>query len=326
MVSWDNLRQWYAAAIGCVAEVLNQHCTQLVALNDDVETSAKLDNWTDHAASAAMGRGSTLVTMLEQRVAEALAVRRGAHEAQVAVERTETDELARVNSWIIGVTGVASSPPYPGPPLAPEVLAQRNKIRVGLATSGDGKAIVASGNPDTAANVATFVPGTGSDLSQIGGDIDRSGKMLQAATKVGSPSTSVVTWIGYDAPNGLLDAASPSYADDVVFVASPGVGVPNASGLHLEGVPQADVGQHVHSTVAEHDMIHVTNLEGPYKGNLALGPDPATAEFGGKVFDSAPGTEGPWYTDRLSGAAHSEYWEAHNPSLRNFGEIIAGKQ
>jgi hypothetical protein len=86
------------------------------------------------------------------------------------------------------------------------------------------------------------------------------------------------------------------------------------------------VGQHVHSTVAEHDMIHVTNLEGAYKGNLALGPDPATPEFGGKVFDSAPGTEGPWYTDGLSGAAHSEYWEAHNPSLRNFGQIIAGKQ
>lgn len=38
-----------------------------------------------------------------------------------------------------------------------------------LDPSGDGKAVVAIGNPDDAANVVTHVPGTGVDLSKVGG-------------------------------------------------------------------------------------------------------------------------------------------------------------
>ena len=83
---------------------------------------------------------------------------------------------------------------------------------MGLDTNGDGHAIIASGNPDTAANVATYVPGTGSDLAGIGGGIERSGKMLAAATAYGSPPTAVITWFGYDAPPSLPDAVSDSYA------------------------------------------------------------------------------------------------------------------
>ena len=178
---------------------------------------------------------------------------------------------------------------------------------IGLDINGNGKAVVSSGNPDTAANVATYVPGTGSELAKISGDMDRSDRMVNAAGRAGSPSTAVVTWIGYDAPPGITDAGSESYADngkgglssfqdglrathqgelpshntvlghsygttvvghaardgglnadDLVFVASPGVGVNTANQLHLDGVDQAQIGQHVHSTVAEHDMINVT--------------------------------------------------------------------
>jgi hypothetical protein len=126
--------------------------------------------------------------------------------------------------------------------------------------------------------------------------------MVQAARTAGSPSTSVITWDGYAAPQSIFPQAAEdkwadgakqdldrfqdglrashegapahntvighSYgttvvghaardgdlnADDVVFVASPGVGVSNADQLHLDGVPQDQVGRHVHSTVAQHD-------------------------------------------------------------------------
>ncbi|WP_020662201.1 alpha/beta hydrolase [Amycolatopsis benzoatilytica] len=241
---------------------------------------------------------------------------------------------------------------------------------VALDTSGDGTAVVAAGNPDTAANVATYVPGTGSDLAKIGGDLGRSDKMWQSATMAGSPSTAVITWVGYDAPNELTDAASEKYADggkvplqkfedglrashegapshntvlghsygttvighaardgglnadDLIFAGSPGVGVDHANQLHLNGVPQDQVGQHVHSTVAQHDLIKITNIG--VAGFDPLGPDPAGNGFGGDVFASAPGDKGPWYEGGLSGAAHSQYWEDNNPSLRSFGRIIAG--
>lgn len=38
---------------------------------------------------------------------------------------------------------------------------------------GDGKVILANGNPDTADHTAVYVPGTTSKLDKIGGDIDR---------------------------------------------------------------------------------------------------------------------------------------------------------
>ncbi|HEY2057889.1 alpha/beta hydrolase [Amycolatopsis sp. NBC_01480] len=526
MITWGDVRRWDAAMIGGVADALNDRCARLVAANDDVEGMARFDGWTGDAATAATARGTALTTALEQRVAEASAVRRGAHEVQAAVERLsayvkDTDDLAAHNGFTIDDGGRLTA--VPGPAVPSDVAGARQRVQteltdrveqilrqatdvdadfaailtraangeitdqgatslaqaadagsaqsglstqgpppggtpgdnrawwdslpdatqatilrdnpdlvrnldgipvtdrdaanrgvlqremarlqgdpsedakaklrgleairtrldatgpghpqaylVGLDTSGDGKAIVAAGNPDTSVNVATSVPGTGSELAKIGGDLDRSDKMWQSATTAGSPSTSVITWVGYDAPNELLDAASEKYADngkaalsgfedglrashdgppshntvvghsygttvvghaardgglnadDLIFVASPGVGVDHANQLHLDGISQDDVGQHVHSTVAEHDMIKLTNIGIPGH-DIALGPSPADADFGGQVFASAPGTKGPWYEGGLSGAAHSQYWEDNNPSLRSFGRIIAGK-
>ncbi len=81
-----------------------------------------------------------------------------------------------------------------------------------MGIDNQGRGIVATGNPDTAKNVATFVPGTGSKLSGIGGDLERSQRMLDAANKRGSNPTAVVTWYGYNAPAGLTNATGLSYA------------------------------------------------------------------------------------------------------------------
>lgn len=251
-----------------------------------------------------------------------------------------------------------------------------------LDTAADGKGVVATGNPDTAANVTTYVPGTMADLNSIGGDIHRADVMYDAAQKAGSPSTSVITWVGYDAPDQLYNAGDESYADggkgdlqtfqdglrathvgpashntvlghsygtttighaardgglnadDLVFVASPGVGVDHADQLHLDGVDQAHVAEHVHSTTAANDLISITNGKinpGPYQPggpltsdhDVALGPNPADRPFGGDVFASAPGSPG--LLGGPSGAAHSEYWDPGNPSLTSIGDIIAGR-
>ncbi|MEV7554843.1 alpha/beta hydrolase [Amycolatopsis sp. NPDC089917] len=508
MLTWGDVRRWDPAAIGRVADALNDGCTRIIAANDDVEAMARFTGWTGDAATAASTRGKSLTSTLERLVAEASAVRRGAQEVQIALDRIvafvrETDELASRHGLLIDAGGEIrpSGPALPGRPRVTAELADRieqllrratdvdadfadimrravrgeiteqggstlaqaadagaaqsglsiigppengspgdNKawwaslsdtakvallqgspglvgnldgipatdrdaanravlareitrlqgdpklkgleaIRqrldrsdpqaflLGLDTGGDGKAIVSAGNPDTAVNVATYVPGTGSELSKIGGDLGRSDKMWAAATASGSPSTAVITWLGYDAPNEITDAASDKYADggkaalagfqdglrethqgppshntvmghsygttvvghaardgglaadELAFVASPGVGAHDVSQLHLDGVDPGETGKHVHATVAEHDMINLANVEIAGYDPI-LGQDPADADFGGQVFTSAPGTDG-W--GGYSTEAHSEYWEDNNPSLNNLGQIIAGK-
>jgi len=80
----------------------------------------------------------------------------------------------------------------------------------------DAQAIVAISNPDTADNVAIFVPGTGSDVAGIGGNLDRMADLqAQAETIPGSGETSTIVWLGYDAPDDIFpDALGAGYARD----------------------------------------------------------------------------------------------------------------
>nr|WP_202447172.1 alpha/beta hydrolase [Streptomyces sp. SID5468] len=70
-----------------------------------------------------------------------------------------------------------------------------------LDPSGTGRAVVAMGNPDTAANTAVLVPGTNTNLASMPGQIDRIDKLRMAATRAGAgDDTSVIAWLGYDPP------------------------------------------------------------------------------------------------------------------------------
>ncbi|MGH7747001.1 MAG: alpha/beta hydrolase, partial [Candidatus Dormibacteria bacterium] len=148
-------------------------------------------------------------------------------------------------------------------------------------------------------------------------DLDRFQDGLRASHE-GAPAHNTVighsygaTVVGHAARDGNLNA------DDVVFVASPGVGVTHADQLHLGGVPGDQVGQHVHSTVAQHD---------PIKLSAGInGPSPTGPSFGGTTFESNPGDAGPWYELGWNGAVHSQYWDDGNKALVNMGRIIAGK-
>lgn len=243
---------------------------------------------------------------------------------------------------------------------------QQPALLLGFDSSGTGRAIVAMGNPDTATNVATYVPGTTANLGGVTTDLMWSDRMVQAARDAGSPATAAITWLGYDAPQQIFpDAAEDRWADgakqdldrfqdglraahegtqahntvighsygttvvghaardgdlnadDVVFVASPGVGVTHADQLHLHDVPSDQVGQHIHSTVAQHDPIKLAAG--------VNGPSPTGPAFGGTTFESNPGEAGPWYDLGWNDAVHSQYWESGNKALVNMGRIIAGQ-
>ncbi|MFI1995056.1 alpha/beta hydrolase [Actinoplanes sp. NPDC020271] len=77
------------------------------------------------------------------------------------------------------------------------------------AYSGDGKLVVALGNPDTARHTGVWVPGLSTTLDSTSGNIERIMKMNNAAdalTRESSGDVSTVYWLGYDAPD--LDNAS----------------------------------------------------------------------------------------------------------------------
>lgn len=89
---------------------------------------------------------------------------------------------------------------------------------LGFSSQDDGRAIVAVGNPDTADNVVTYVPGTMSDLPGVAGDLRRADIMAQDAATYDTSGrrTAAILWLGYDAPDMFTDAASGSYADRAV--------------------------------------------------------------------------------------------------------------
>ncbi|MGY1604283.1 alpha/beta hydrolase [Geodermatophilus sp. SYSU D00815] len=86
-------------------------------------------------------------------------------------------------------------------------------VRVlGCDPAGRGLAVVALGDPATAAHVAVLVPGSDIDLATLA-DARRPQRRpfgwAQALAAAGGPGLAVVLWVGYPTPRGLgVDAAS----------------------------------------------------------------------------------------------------------------------
>ena len=85
-------------------------------------------------------------------------------------------------------------------------------LRLDLA--GEGRAVVAIGDPDAAGAVLTHVPGMTADLASIGGELARAERVAGRATQVGpATSTSAVLWLDYDAPDFVDEAAGARRAE-----------------------------------------------------------------------------------------------------------------
>ncbi|MGI5480494.1 alpha/beta hydrolase [Streptomyces lavendofoliae] len=84
---------------------------------------------------------------------------------------------------------------------------------LGIGDEGNGRAIVSYGNPDTARNVSTYVPGLGTKLN---GDFVEDTMKRAEDTAIGArrvdPSSASIIWLGYDAPQ-LADVAAAGDAE-----------------------------------------------------------------------------------------------------------------
>ncbi len=82
------------------------------------------------------------------------------------------------------------------------------------AFNGQGRAAIAIGDPDRAANVAVTVPGTGHSVAEGWLAADDSANLYNEMKSVSPQGSSVIAWMGYDAPDGFTDTriASTSLA------------------------------------------------------------------------------------------------------------------
>ncbi|MCL7491967.1 alpha/beta hydrolase family protein [Streptomyces sp. MCA2] len=87
---------------------------------------------------------------------------------------------------------------------------------------GNGRVILANGNPDTAHHTAIYVPGTKTDISTIGeddgdtpSDLKRSENLWKQSSRFApGQNVSTITWLDYDAPDNVLyEATLDTYAE-----------------------------------------------------------------------------------------------------------------
>ncbi|MFJ5677607.1 alpha/beta hydrolase [Streptomyces sp. NPDC093097] len=77
-------------------------------------------------------------------------------------------------------------------------------LLLGIGPEGQGRAILSYGDPDTADNVAAYVPGFSTTLKDVGKeDGDRAENVWNSANQADHQhKTASIVWLGYDAPQG----------------------------------------------------------------------------------------------------------------------------
>lgn len=262
-------------------------------------------------------------------------------------------EMGRLKSQLAGANGVQK---------ALNSSTQPPQFLIGFDTNGNGHAIISANNPDTSANVATFVTGTGTKTSGMTGDVARSQLMLRSAQKAGAGSTAVVTWYGYDAPQSLPAAAHRSYAQAgaprldnfQAGLRATHVGPPSYNTVIGHSYGTTVVGEAAgHGRVLDADNVvfvaspgtsvnHASdlNLQGspgsssnvyatvaaadPIRKTPVIGPAPIKSSYGAHDFSSDP-DRGSWVVGGMKLSAHGNYWSVNNKALRNLGLVIAGR-
>lgn len=227
-----------------------------------------------------------------------------------------------------------------------------------------GYGAVAIGNPDYAKRNAILVPGTGQDLAAFEGSDLKSLAMYNSAI-VADPGlragdVAVTTWMGYDRPVDLFEAAWPDRAwagagamdafesgQRASHVGSPSVdtvighsygstlvGAAASGGHHLDADNVIAVGSP--GMLVEHAgdlsldpganvyVMRARNDIIELVTDMTLGHDPTADDFGATRLFAAAGPSSDPLGLTPSVAAHSSYWSEGNPALLNLGAVIAG--
>lgn len=228
-----------------------------------------------------------------------------------------------------------------------------------LDLAGTGRVAIGLGDVDRARHVAVLVPGMGQDAGHgVAETVERAARLRRQAGRESIESSAVVAWLGYPAPGwrevpfatvaraggrlladdltalaagrtadggepphvtlvghsygstvvGAAVRARPRLADDLVLLGSPGVLADEVDELWLP-----------------HSRVYVGEAGSDLVADLgAFGTDPGDRVFGATLMRAEPGPGLSW-PDRLSGGAHSGYFDTDSESLRNIARVVVGR-
>lgn len=159
---------------------------------------------------------------------------------------------------------------------------------LGVGDQGNGRAILSYGNPDTARNVAAYVPGLGTklDASFAGGTLKRAQDTALGALNVDRNSNPAsIVWLGYDAPQ--LPASDLLDNFDVMSKDNAKAGAP-AYNEFMAGISATNEGQDPHVTAIGHSYGSLTvGLAAQEKGGIPGADDIVLVGSPGTGADSA---------------------------------------
>lgn len=227
------------------------------------------------------------------------------------------------------------------------------------AFGGDGRVVLAVGDPATAADVAVVVPGLGADAGSAGVLADRAVALHLAARRADpADGNAVVAWIGYDAPAGpgvlterMADAGGVRLADAVARLRADRAHDPAhltvvghsygattvslaatsaklaADDVVLAGSPgagdartAADLGLPPgHVWVLRNSHDPVAALGA--RGPLGLGEDPALDTWGATRLRAESATRGQGWPV----ADHTSYFTPGGEGLESLAHVVAGR-
>jgi hypothetical protein len=125
------------------------------------------------------------------------------------------------------ITGQDGNAPMTAP--GDEQLLSPQMFLLGFSPDGQGRAVIAAGNPDTADNVVAYVPGMGTYLSDhfVSKDVLHAQNIAVAADQADpSHATSAIIWLGYDAPQVTGGAADWARELDITGTGDADTGAP----------------------------------------------------------------------------------------------------
>ncbi len=204
-------------------------------------------------------------------------------------------------------------------PLTHEPLPAQLYLYDPTAFDGDGAVAVSAGNLDTAHDVATMVPGFGTDGESAPFYAERARDLYEATRTAGSESTATMFWIGYDAPDNLPWTGEGWDAAGVA-----GEGMATAGGDRfadmIDGLRASHQGDPAHLTAIGHSYGSTTLGHAAHDHHIPVDD---------LVFVGSPGVGGDTHDVGDTGVAADHVWAGANSrdpiaDLSNHGWVNLG--
>ncbi|WP_432478815.1 alpha/beta hydrolase [Nocardioides sp. GXQ0305] len=251
----------------------------------------------------------------------------------------------------------AATDPVTGRPVEAHLLAYDPR-----AFGGDGRVVVAAGDPASAGDVAVLVPGLGADATDAPTHARRALDLHLAARQADpADGNATVAWIGYDAPDGIgvlseqmaeegggllgdavddlragrhgdpahLTVVGHSYGATTVSLAATGPGGLDADDVVLAGSPGAgDAGSAADLGVRPGHVWVLRYSLDPVAalgsgGPVGLGEDPALDTWGATRLRAETGHPGPGPGWPVG--AHASYFVPGGEGLGNLARVVASQ-